>query len=366
MKFSGSWKLMPVLAAALLASACGKARFEKQSFEATAVAGQYVITKPKLDIIVFQDNSDSVMFGPIGTLMPQMHAFLNGINQDWDFHFTVLPLLNQQSITSKYVVANDCSGINGVQSCLSPGQSSTFNNQSYDYGWIKTVNSAVGNSDFGFYNIKAHLQNPNLTNSGFLRPDAALAIVVLSNGDDVDGVSYYYRDDGHMVYDYALNSAPFTTYQNFFANFKGASVLSKFYSVVSPGGTCYGHSSFNGVRYRTMSDRLGSRAYNLCSGELSSVLASLRQQFQVIAEAIRFNYVAMEHQPIVSSIVVKKNGVTIPQSSVNGWQYVGYLNNQPTSYHPTSGNVRSGYFIKLNGSAVYKGSDKITISFQRD
>ncbi|MCO5143944.1 MAG: hypothetical protein M9962_12710, partial [Oligoflexia bacterium] len=59
-------------------------------------------------------------------------------------------------------------------------------------------------------------------------------------------------------------------------------------------------------------------------------------------------------------------GVTIPQSNSNGWSYEGYKTNSPTSYYPSSGNNKSGYFIKLNGSAAtYKGTDVVTVDFQR-
>ena len=39
MKFSGPSRLMPVIAAVLMLSACGKSEFAKQDFQATAIAG---------------------------------------------------------------------------------------------------------------------------------------------------------------------------------------------------------------------------------------------------------------------------------------------------------------------------------------
>lgn len=366
MKFRKPTYLMTLAAAVLMLSACGKAQFAKQDYQATAIAGQYVTTKPKIDVIVFQDNSDSVMYGPIETLKPQMNAFLTGMSSQWDLHFTVLPLLSQKSVTGKYVVASNCADISGTTGCLSPSQASTFNNSSGDYGWIRSTLSGIGSNDKGFYNMYANLQHSSMTSTGFLRSDAALAIIVLSNGEDIDGMTYYDRGDGYQQLDYNSGVSTYNSYRNYFQNIKPSSSLRRFYSVVSPGGTCYNYSSIRGQRYMNMADDLGSRSYNLCNGELSSSLASMKQQLVAVAEAVQFNYVVMDQKPMVSSIVVKKNGVTIPQSSSNGWSYVGYLSNQPTSYAPTSGNIRTGYFIKLNGSAVYKGSDQISIDFQKE
>jgi len=366
MKFSKPIQMMTIAAAVLMLSACGKAQFAKQDFQASAVAGQYVTTKPKIDVIVFQDNSDSVMYGPIEALKPQMNSFLTSMSADWDLHFTVLPLLSQKSVTGKYVVASNCSEISGTVGCLTPSQSTTFNNSSGDYGWIRSVVSGIGSNDKGFYNMYANLQHSSMTSTGFLRSDAALAIIVLSNGEDIDGMSYTTRNDGFQELDYNSGVSTYNSYRNYFQSIKPSSSLRRFYSVVCPGGTCYNYGSIRGQRYMNMADDLGSRSYNLCNNELNSALSSMKQQLVAVAEAVRFNYVVMNEKPMVSSIKVTKNGVTIPQSSSNGWTYVGYLANQATSYSPTSGNVRSGYFIKLNGTAEYKGSEKIDISFQKE
>ncbi len=366
MKFS---KSMPVLVAALvLLSACGKAKFQKQDFQASAVAGQYSVTKPKIDIIVFQDNSDSVMYGPINTLQQQMQGFLGGLSDNWDFHFTVLPLLSNKTMNGKYVIASNCSDISGVTSCLSPSQANSFNNATGDYGWIRSVNSAVGSADKGFEKIYQNITQASMTSTGFLRPDAALAIIVISNGEDTTGVTYTTRSDGVQILDYnsPQSIAAYNTYKNLFSGLKGPSEMSKFYSVVSPGGNCYGSNSFRGQRYMDMSDDLGSRWYNLCNSELNYSLANIANQLQVVVQSVIFNYVVINESPMVGSIVVKKNGVTVPQSTSNGWSYEGYKSNHPTSFFPTSGNPRTGYFIKLNGSYTFEGTDQMTVNYQKN
>jgi hypothetical protein len=368
MKLVGLNKLLvPVAVVAVsLLSACGNTKYAKQTHGGSASANNLTVTtKPKIDVVVFQDDSDSIIRnGPLETLKPQMASFLSNMSGDWDYRFTVMPLLTTNlQINSKYVVSTDCSSVTNVMGCLAPSQHSTFNYSSGDYGWINSANF-VGGDDRGFATMVTHINR--MRNSGFIRPDAALAVIVLSNADDLEGVGYTTRNDGVVVRDYntSAEQTSFNNYYSYFSTLKGSSMLSKFYPVVvNSSGSCL--NGYYGKRYVEMANALSSRAYNICNGELNSSLNDIKQQLVAVTQAIRFNYVVIsaDRQPVVSSIKVFKNGVEIPQSNSNGWSYVGYASNQPTSYYPTSGNVRTGYMIRLNGSAVFQGSDNITFDF---
>lgn len=89
-----------------------------------------------------------------------------------------------------------------------------------------------------------------------------------------------------------------------------------------------------------------------------------------------FGYVQVQSKPLESSITLKINGVTIPQSSSNGWQllksgssprYYSSLNikiTSPSNFNPGYPSVnKSGYFLKLNGSAVYSNGAQIELSY---
>jgi hypothetical protein len=358
-----------VVTVALFLTACGNTKYAKQTHGGSASANNLTVTtKPKIDVVVFQDDSDSIIRnGPLQVLKPQMAGFLSNMSDQWDYRFTVMPLLTSSlTIGSKYVVASDCSSVSGVMGCLAPSQYATFNNSSGDYGWINSANF-VGSNDRGFSTMVTHLTR--MRNSGFLRADAALAIIVLSNSDDMEDVVPVDNGSGtmiiHEVYSYgAASEASLNSYAGFFTNLTGAKPLSRFYPVVvNSSGSCL-NGRF-GKRYVQMASKLNSRAYNICGGELNYSLNDIKQQLVAVTQSIRFNYVVIssDRQPVVSSIKVYKNGALIPQSNSNGWSYVGYASNQPTSYYPTSGNVRSGYMIKLNGTAEFQGSDNITFDF---
>lgn len=85
-----------------------------------------------------------------------------------------------------------------------------------------------------------------------------------------------------------------------------------------------------------------------------------------------FGYVDLLKQPKLETVDLKINGTSIPQSSTNGWTYYGYspsLNIQvksPTDDTPETnpGVYRSGYFLKLSGTAVYTNGDAIQINYK--
>lgn len=84
-----------------------------------------------------------------------------------------------------------------------------------------------------------------------------------------------------------------------------------------------------------------------------------------------FGYVDLLKKPDEATVDLKINGNSIPQSSTNGWVYYGYsqsLNIQiksPSDDTPeTPGVFRSGYFLKLSGSAVYTNGDFIQLNYK--
>lgn len=365
MKLRGSLKVVPalMLLSLSLLSACGNPKFQKQELSASAVAGQY--TKPKIDIIIFQDNSDS-MTNSLQYIKPQLTSFLNSIDSRWDYHFTVMPLLYKMTMNQKFMAAQDCTGLSN---CITASQ---FNSAPGDTGWINS-NVRNGSNDFGFQYMQQNLSDAGMTSSGFLRSDAALATIVVSDGNDISAAHYTTNAGGQVILDGPATQAGLNSYVSYIAGLKPSNLMSKFYAVVPPGNAndltnCYGSQVYAGSSYSYVSTMLGvqnSLTYNVCSGNaLTGVLANIGSQLQALVDAYKFDYVVLSEKPDVSTIKIKKNGSLISQSNTNGWTYVGYLANQPTSFYPAPSNVKSGYMIKLNGTAVYKGSDKIDVTYK--
>lgn len=89
-----------------------------------------------------------------------------------------------------------------------------------------------------------------------------------------------------------------------------------------------------------------------------------------------FGYVNIQNKPIESSIALKINGQAISQSSSNGWELIKESGqpkyhqsfnikiNGPGDYTPAFPALnKSGYFLKLNGNAVYSNGANIEINF---
>lgn len=89
-----------------------------------------------------------------------------------------------------------------------------------------------------------------------------------------------------------------------------------------------------------------------------------------------FGYVHLNTKPVESSIQLTINGVAISKSTTNGWELIKssgeplFISNQnlkitsPTDFTPaTPAITRSGYFLKLSGSAIYSNGDVIEVTF---
>lgn len=363
---------------------CAKAKYERQEYSATALAGQY--TKPKIDIIVFQDYSAS-MFGPMATIKSQFNNFVNQLDSRWDYHFTVLPLQNSLSVNYKYILAQDCSSVNSPY-CLNNGQKDFFNSAANDAGWINSINTAIGSEDLSFSNMTNNLTHSSMTTTNFLRPDAALAMIIISNGEDlsaVDGFNNYiqastlpgfYIDpdgDGTSQIDYTIPAyvSAKTKFQNFLSSFHTSAPVKRIFSIVAQntnyGSSCHGYPAWAGNRYMDVTSWLNGHYYDFCNAStLSNVLNTIAYDMTSMMDAFIFDYVVLDSAPVVDdSLQIFKNGVQVPQGGANGWTYVGQMTNAPTSFYPTPSNFRSGFFIKMNGTSTYKGSDQITIKFKK-
>jgi hypothetical protein len=374
MKFK-AWKSMPVLMAALaVLSACGNSKYQNQSFSADAAAGnQAIYTKPKVDIVFFQDDSDSTMYGPINDLRAQMNNFTRRLNDQVDYRFVVMPLLTSKDgayTNSKFIMAADCAATPNPYRCYGSSQAANFNALGSDQGWITTANSEVANNDYGFVGIRNNLAQ--LRAAGIIRSDAPLITVVLTNGNDVDDAPIYSnRTDGTVVIS-GREETNLKAHVAAIAGFKN-NQRQNFYPVIASGGSCYGRPSVNGTRYARAASLLtgytstrNSQTYNLCNGQLLQVLDRIYADAQTLVQQVVFDKVVIDetYPPNEASIEVYLNGAKIPKA---GWTFQGSAGRQTvnTSYYPEPGNAKTGYVIQLAEAYHYKGTDKIKVYYTR-
>lgn len=366
-----NWKALPVvaLAALTLLPACGKKSFKPLDKTTSGVAGQYLVIKPKLDLVIFQDNSDSLA-NTMGQLKPQMVNLLSSLDTNWEYRVIVLPLLSNQNMSVKKVLSVDCASVAGF-GCYSPSQINQFNSLGGDQGWI-TSRANNGNEDLGFYYMKQNLNA--LAGTSFLRNDASLVVMVISNGEDSSGgVDYTVRPDGATTlgsinYNGAQTIASYNSYKNQLQAILDANSMNyRLYAIVAQQqlSSCNGDGLARaGIRYMTLAGELGGTSFNLCSGGISTAVNELRSNLIPMVQEIVFNYIVLPEEPDTNQpMSFKKNGQEIPNSASNGWTYAGKLVNQPTSYLPALGNVRTGFMIRLDGTAELKGTDTYSVTY---
>jgi hypothetical protein len=186
----------------------------------------------------------------------------------------------------------------------------------------------------GLLSLKDALSSPKITtgdNRGFLRKDAQLVVIFLSdeNDESVDSASSYINFLNQLKPNFATGGRAWS------AHFIGALSL-------SPECTAYGPHASPGTRYMELVNYSGGVSESICTSDLSRALTNVRKR---IVE--RLTEYRLDRDPVLSSIVVRINGIVIPESSTNGWQY-----------------FPKDKVIRFYGSAVPAADASINIDYQ--
>lgn len=189
----------------------------------------------------------------------------------------------------------------------------------------------------GLRMMELALTPPNLNgaNAGFLRPDAALAVIAVSDEDD--------GSFGEPAY-----------YSRFLRSVKGKGNENLVtFSVIGgttpngcfpPGEQIYwGGLAEPAFRYQQVATRTGGVAGSICDPSFENTLIRIAQAINTLRRIFPLSL-----KPDLATLSVIVNGVPVPKDVVNGWQYrpdtqsISFLGN----YVPPPGaNVRIEYAI---------------------
>lgn len=182
-------------------------------------------------------------------------------------------------------------------------------------------------------------------NSDFRRPGAYLAVIIVSDEDDYSATNADFYGNGNYTAPYLI---PVSNYKTFLDNLAGVGNHSvNLISVLD--NTCKTYlnqwyaESHIGQRYIQLADLTGGTKTSLCGNfgtNLSLISDTIRTKLPPVAQ------VKFSREPIVSSIVVIVNGVTVPQNNVNGW-----------SYDPAT------MILKFNGTSVPPEGASVSITY---
>ncbi|MCT4641126.1 MAG: hypothetical protein N4A33_02440 [Bacteriovoracaceae bacterium] len=351
-------------------------------FSQTNIAGQQVsnlqacsamqLDKPPVDILYVVDNSGSSLLSSFQSIKSQIANTITTINSQFDYHIYVAPLNppSGSSATSYPLIVSDTGSLSSTVG---------LNIKSIDDLTSDFFSGATGNnSENGFQ--RAHDLIQNNRSNGIFRNNANTIIVMVSNGDDTSSTVTI---GGNKVNDPAV-------YNNHLTNFKK---LTKKYSMTNSVSnpmnaeslrfvSLVAHSNCNGQirgsNYISMSediyDYMGytddsmKDTRNLCSGNFSNIFSAVNSSVAAVVTGHKYDHWLIStasassiqaNDITLTKVMANGSTVNIPESSSNGFQYLGNQSAINTRYYPTAGAPVSGLVVKLNGTARVEYPDCI-------
>ena len=304
----------------VLTVACSKQQYslpdQSQSF------GQAVSYNNKVDMIMMVDNSSSMVQyqDKLAAQVPSMIGALNALGMDYRIVVVTTDMRSGGSGgyflgSPKVLTAGSADLANVLTARVHQGQTGSDLERGIES--IRTVLSP------------AYLSGPG---AGFFRDDALLAIVALSNEDDYSSGSV---DEIKNFFETLKPKFKGTT-QAWMVNFIGVPNLASSCSTVLGG-----EYKEPGLRWIELANASGGQVEAICDNTLAKAVDNVRKR---IVETLTDFHLGRE--PKVESISVKINGQAVPQSTVNGWEY-----------------IPAGYIIRFHGSAVPGADDRVTVDF---
>lgn len=304
----------------LISAACSKQNY---SYEDQSMSfGQSVVLNNQVDILILVDNSPS-MRPYQEKLAKEVSSFISTLNAvEMDFHIAI-------------VTTDMRTGGNGGRFLGNPKY---LQNSSKDLSTELSKRILVGESgssvERGLESIETVLTPNYLNGEGkdFLRPEAVLAIIALSNEDDDSTKSVE-----HYISSIDAIKPKF--------NNGASSWLLNFIGITSLQSSC--STSLNssyvepGVRWMKIADHTNGVSEEICKSSLATAVSNINKR---IVEIIT-DYV-LTTKPNLETMKVYRNGQLVPRSTVDGWDYIEAKN-----------------VVRFYGSYIPKASDKMSVDF---
>lgn len=313
---------LPVLGLSLLLVACDK-RMNFDRVPEQEVYGQEIVVNNKVDLLFLIDNSSSMqqhqqrLSDQIDSLMLSLEAL------KMDYHLGVITT----SMGGSQKNGGELIGDPKVLTSFTPGVLDLIKSRF-------VVGQGGSNNERGLESLMEALSEDALKQKypEFLRPEAQLVILVLSDEDDHS--TLYSPADVARYLDSIKPPTPV---------FDKAWVL-HFIGVTSLTGNCrtYNQYADPGLRYMDLASYSGGIMESICSADLKSALKGIETKIiQILTDFY------LVKRPVLGTLKVFVNQVLVPENSENGWSYNEELN-----------------FIRFHGSFVPPSDAEIIIDFK--
>lgn len=265
---------------------------------------QNIAYNNKVDILWVMDNSSSMQKHQqdLSSQIPDLVSKLDSLKLD--YHMAV--------ITSSMGGTNP----NGGHFMGSPRiLTNSSPNMTLQLSTRLVVGRDGSNNNRGLDSMEAVLSPNYLKNEGqgFLRDDALLVVIALSDGDDKsksENIAVnYFKDFLNSIKPPHSDGS-----QAWIFNFIGVLKLNT---------TCTTFDDYSepGVTFMGLVNASGGTMGSICTSSLPGAVSNIRARVIQILTDFK-----LSSKPLESSIVVKINGQVIPRSNVNGWDYIPSLN----------------------------------------
>lgn len=304
----------------LMTAACG----QKVNFGLPAADdnfGQNVTYNNKVDIIWIVDNSSSMQAhqSALSAQVPSLVSKLNSLKMD--YHMGV--------ITTSMGAGGDGGKLIGSPATLTSSTPNLANVLSQRL----VVGQDGDNLERGIDSLisvlsPAYLNTPE--GSSFFRSDALLVVVALSDEDDHSARSLSYMT-------------------NFLDTVKprwsdgSRSWMFSFVGVLELSAVCRTFNTFSdpGLFYIDLANASNGSVESICSTDYTTTVSNIRARILQILTDFKLSNI-----PVVSSIKVSINGMSVPQSAMNGWTYES-----------------AGNLVRFHGTAVPAADAAIKVNF---
>ncbi len=277
----------------------------------------------KLDIL-FVINSEPSMSSFQDNLIASMANFMGTFEtKGFDFKIAVVTSsgymadLTLSGYDPQFVDAADFNDSNGTVRSLNPVLIPGTPNL-YDLFAInaKPAKNPAGQDGRAFSSFRQALMSTRPINAGFLRSSSFLAVVIVDNQDDFSGNGRCAKCNTSGRYG-APTLEPVSSYVSFLDNVTSTTGSNRRYNVsamTQSGVTCQGGTQ--AVRIIELAQLTSGIVGNICQANFGASMAEIATQIATLSTQFFLNRV-----PLVSSITVVIDGVSIAQSSTNGWSY---------------------------------------------
>lgn len=315
-------KIFSMLTFCLIAAGCNNSGFQLP--DASEQMPQNIFFNNKVDVLMMIDNSSSMLprQQKLAAQIPSMISSLNA--QGMDYRIAI-------------VTSDVRTGGNGGKFIGSPAVLSNGTANLVSVLQNRVLQGEVPGADLesGLKSIQLALQGD--VNGGspvFVRDDAMLAILVLSDEDD-------------------FSSGSSSSYSNFIETVKkpfpsgNRSWIMNYIGVLPSDELCKtaGQYADPGARYLDLVDISGGVTASICNSSLGNAVTNVRTRINQFLSDYYF-----ERQPKPETISVTRNGVSVPNSTTDGWS----LQLDPKS---------NKYFIRFSGSYLPVPTDKIIVNY---